>query len=92
MTTFFTTEALGTYKTGSDGKFFSAVIEYYNEDPGRIIHIGDSLSDIIGASEAGIVTCWLNRKGREWGHDIRPDYEVTSLIGAAAVLGLEIDV
>ena len=88
----FTSEALGTYKTGSDGKFFSAVIEYYNEDPGRIIHIGDSLSDIIGASEAGIVTCWLNRKGREWGHDIRPDYEVTSLIGAAAVLGLEIDV
>ncbi|MFC1991238.1 HAD family hydrolase [Chloroflexota bacterium] len=87
----FTSEKLGVYKTGSEGKFFLAVIDYYGVEPGRIIHIGDSLSDIIGASEAGIITCWLNRGGLEWAHDVKPDYEVSSLIETASILGIEID-
>ena len=86
----FTSEGLETYKTGSEGKFFSAVIEHYDIEPGRIIHIGDSLSDVLGANEAGIVTCWLNRNGIKWRHDVKPDYEVTSLSEVALILGTKI--
>jgi 2-haloalkanoic acid dehalogenase type II len=88
--TVFTSESLETYKTGANGRFFSAVIDYYDKEPERIIHIGDSLSDIIGAKEAGIVTCWLNRKNKTWSHDIKPDYEVKSLFKAASILGINI--
>ncbi len=82
----FTSEALGTYKTGPEGKFFKAVIEHYKVEPGRVIHIGDSLSDIMGAHEAGIVACWLNRSGKTWSYEIKPDYEVKSLAEATALL------
>jgi FMN phosphatase YigB (HAD superfamily) len=86
----FTSEEIGSYKTSVDGRFFSSVVEYYGVEPESIIHIGDTISDIIGAGEAGIVTCWLNRKGKKWSHDVKPDYKVTSLIEAALILGVEI--
>ncbi|MBI2851312.1 MAG: HAD family hydrolase [Chloroflexi bacterium] len=85
----FTSESLGTYKAGVGGEFFAAVIAYYHEEPGRIIHIGDSVYDVTGANEAGIVTCWLNRNSKTWSHDTKPDYEVKSLAEAAAILGIE---
>ncbi|MFC1920801.1 HAD family hydrolase [Chloroflexota bacterium] len=86
----FTSEEIGSYKTSPDGKFFSTVIEHYGVEPGSIIHIGDMLSDIAGAGEAGITTCWLNRNRTKWRHDIKPDFEVNSLIEAASMLGVEI--
>ena len=86
-----TSEQLGSYKTSADKRFFSAVINHYGARPESIIHIGDSGSDVIGASEAGIVTCWLNRKHRIWSHDVEPDYEVNSLIEVASILGIDID-
>ena len=45
---------------------------------------------VIGAGEAGIATCWLNRNRRIWSHGRAPDYEVNSLIEAALVLGVDI--
>ncbi len=87
----FTSEQLGSYKANADGKFFSAIINHYRVRPEEIIHIGDSDSEIIGASKAGVIACWLNRTGIKWSHDIEPDYEVDSLIEAASILGIDID-
>jgi len=86
----FTSERIRAYKANSGMKFFSAVIDHYGVKPEEIIHIGDSSSDVIGANQAGVVSCWLNRNSKEWRHDIKPDYEVKSLIKAAAILGIEI--
>jgi len=87
----FTSEQLGSYKANADGKFFSAIINHYGVRPEEIIHIGDSKREIIGASKAGIITCWLNRTGAKWSHDMKPNYKVSSLIEAASVLGVDID-
>ena len=87
----FTSEQLSSYKANADGKFFSAIINHYGVRPEEIIHIGDSDLEIIGAGKAGIITCWLNRTGLKWSHGMKPDYEVNSLIEAAAILGIDID-
>ena len=86
-----TSERIESYKASADRRFFSEIIDHYGIRPEHIIHIGDSSYDIIGAGEAGITTCWLNRNGRVWSHDIAPDYEVTSLFEAASVLGVDIE-
>jgi putative hydrolase of the HAD superfamily len=67
------------------------IVKHYGVSPGDIIHIGDSSSDIIGANEVGIVTCWWNRDRGKWAYDVKPDYEVNSLIDAASMLGIRID-
>lgn len=87
----FTSEQLGSYKANADGRFFSAIIDYYGVRPEEIIHIGDGGLEIVGAGKAGITTCWLNRTGVEWSHDVKPNYEVNSLVDAASVLGVNID-
>lgn len=87
----FTSEQIGAYKTSSDGKFFSSLVEYYGVEPGTIIHIGDMVSDITGAFEAGMTNCWLNRRGTTWEHEIVPDFEVSSLYEFAKLLNLKID-
>jgi len=87
----FTSERLGLYKANADGKFFSAIINHYGVRPEEMIHIGDGRLEIVGASKAGLITCWLNRTSIEWPRDMKPDYEVSSLIEAAAILGVSID-
>jgi putative hydrolase of the HAD superfamily len=86
----FISEKIGSYKTSRDGRFFSEVIGHYGVEPEKIIHVGDSVSDIAGAKEAGITTCWVNRRGKNWTVDITPDYEVTSLTEFATILGVDI--
>jgi len=86
----FTSDQLQAYKANSGGRFFSAVIAHYGVRPEEIIHIGDQNSDVVGASESGITTCWLNRNNRKWSHEIKPDYEVKSLIEAASIIGIDI--
>jgi 2-haloalkanoic acid dehalogenase type II len=85
-----TSEQIGAYKTSDDNRFFSTIINHYNIKPDSIIHIGDSGSDIIGAREAGIATCWLNRNHRPLPQGVQPDYEVGSLVEAASLLGIDI--
>ncbi len=44
------------------------------------VMVGDNLNtDILGASRAGIQTVWVNRKGKENGTDVKPDYEIRHL-------------
>lgn len=55
----------------------------------QMVHVGDSLEDdVAGAGEAGAHTVWLNRQGLKNDTGIRADYEVTSLTGLPAILGI----
>jgi FMN phosphatase YigB (HAD superfamily) len=87
-----TSQEMGAYKTNGDNRFFAEVIRHFGMAPQDIIHIGDSAADIIGAGEAGIVSCWLNRKHKKVPQGMRPDYEVKSLVEAASLLGIKIDI
>jgi len=49
-------------------------------DPSRALLVGDSLtSDIRGARNAGVRSCWFNPEKKPGRNDIRPDYEIASL-------------
>ena len=56
-------------------------------DPTRAIVFGDSLtSDIQGGLNAGLLTCWFNRRGKARTADIVPHYEVSTLDAFATLL------
>ena len=74
----FVSENLQAYKLNP--KFFKYVIEYYHVSPENILHIGDGSSDIIAPKQLGIKTCWLNRNNNQWDQDVKPDFEVKSLL------------
>lgn len=61
--------------------FFSRILETLHvTDPAYCLMVGDSMStDIAGADEAGMHTCWYhrNRKGRN--HSVKPTYEISRL-------------
>lgn len=51
-----------------------------NLAPSEVLLIGDSLtSDILGAKNAGLSSCWFNPKGLENESGFRPDFEIHSL-------------
>lgn len=57
------------------------------QDPSRMIIIGDSLtSDIQGGQNAGIATCWVNFGGHPRIADVKPDYEVNRLADIKKIL------
>lgn len=76
----FISESVKAYKNEPNSRIFKEVLKHYNVDPGKVIHIGDASSDILGANKNGIKSCWINRQGREWKHSIEPDYTVRSLV------------
>jgi FMN hydrolase / 5-amino-6-(5-phospho-D-ribitylamino)uracil phosphatase len=82
----FASEDLGLYKLNP--RFFVRICEHYGFQPGQILHIGDSKSDIIAPQQIGIMTCWLNRKNKKWEGAVKPDHEVKSLMEILQVLGL----
>lgn len=75
----FTSEEYLSYKNDSHNRMFGEVIAHYGVEPGQIIHIGDSVSDVLGAVRAGIKACWLNRNQEVWNHEVKPDYTVENL-------------
>ncbi len=53
----------------------------------QALMIGDTLSsDIQGGKNAGIATCWLNRKGKTPPPALTPDYEIRRLEELKAIL------
>jgi 2-haloalkanoic acid dehalogenase type II len=76
----FILDDLKSYKESISGDFFRQVVERTGVQPGEILHVGDSRSDVLGAHRIGAVSCWLNREHRSWRHEIRPDYEIHSLL------------
>jgi HAD superfamily hydrolase (TIGR01509 family) len=83
----FTSEDYGSYKNDGLNRMFTEVIAYYGVQPGEILHIGDSASDVLGAARAGIRSCWINRTGSAWNHAGQPpDYTVGNLEEIYAIL------
>ena len=75
----FISEELGAEKPTLDffDRAFSRIPDF---DPARAILVGDSLtSDIRGAKNAGLLSCWYNYRGRPARRDIVPDYEIHEL-------------
>jgi len=81
----FSSESLKCYKL--DPQFWMRVSEHYGLPTDNILHVGDDTSDIVGPAKLGILTCWVNRGGRKWDHEVKPDFEVTSLSRIAEILG-----
>lgn len=75
----FTSEQYQSYKNDDHNAMFKQLLHTYHVNPSQVIHIGDSISDIVGAKREGIVSCWLNRERRSWGHEVKPDLIIHSL-------------
>ncbi len=47
-------------------KFFDRVISYFDTKPEKIAMVGDKLiADIYGGNKSGLVTIWVNKKGKD---------------------------
>lgn len=80
MTGIFISEQIGVQKPQKE--FFDACFEQIQTDlkPKEVLLIGDSLtSDILGAKNAGIASCWYNPEKKVNDRKIVPDYEICSL-------------
>ena len=63
-----------------DSRFFDIIFEKIkNKDKSSILMIGDDLTtDIQGAIDAGIDSCWFNSKNRENTLGINPTFTIKS--------------
>lgn len=75
----FTSEQYQSYKNDDHNAMFKQLLHTYHVNSSQVIHIGDSISDVVGAKREGIVSCWLNRERRSWGHEVKPDLVIHSL-------------
>lgn len=85
----FISEEVMSYKNSPSSKIFNEVLKYYSINPDKVLHIGDSSSDIAGASRVGIKACWLNREGIQWRYSPEPDYIISSLDEVADIIGID---
>jgi len=88
----FNSERIGVQKP--EKAFFDACFaQIEGFDPRKAVLVGDSLSsDILGANQAGIASCWYNPAGLPLTGEARPDSIVSSLEqipAALTVLGIE---
>lgn len=84
--TLFTSENYQSYKNDEHNKMFKELLRFNDVDPSKVLHIGDSVNDVLGAKREGIKACWLNRRGLNWEWDVAPDYEVRSLLELNPIL------
>ncbi|MBR2568236.1 MAG: HAD family hydrolase [Paenibacillus sp.] len=75
----FISEHYQSYKNDADNAMFKQLLDRYQVDPSKVIHIGDSVADVVGAKREGITACWLNRNKRSWDHKVAPDLVIQSL-------------
>lgn len=63
-----------------DSRFFDIIFrQIKNKDKSSILMIGDDLTtDIQGAIDAGIDSCWFNKKNRENTLGINPTFTIKS--------------
>lgn len=55
--------------------------------PDAVLHVGDDpLTDVVGASEAGLRSAWINRRGLDWTYPAAPDVIVRDLDELASLL------
>ena len=71
-----------------DPLIFQDALEALGIQPGRAVHVGDSLlSDVAGAKAAGIMAVWVNRDSRPQDVNVEPDAEVQGLGDLFSILG-----
>jgi HAD superfamily hydrolase (TIGR01549 family) len=75
----FISEKSMSYKNEPKSKIFKDVLRHYSISPEKVLHIGDSSSDIVGANRVGMKTCWINREDVTWNYYPYPDYIIKSL-------------
>lgn len=85
----FISEQIKSYKKDKEGTIFKKVLEHYNVEPEKVIHIGDTSSDILGANRVGIKTCWINRDRYIWKYEVNPMYEVKTLLEVLPLLDIK---
>lgn len=85
-------QEVGTQKP--DPKMMEAALAVAgNPDKREVLMLGDSLSsDIRGAINAGLDSCYFNPKGTPNTSGVTPTYEIRSLREVGALLGLEDEV
>ncbi|MGB2992020.1 MAG: HAD family hydrolase [Paenisporosarcina sp.] len=63
-----------------DPSIFQYALAKCNLNADEVIMVGDNLmTDILGASRAGIRSFWINREHKQPDKDIKPTYEITNL-------------
>ena len=64
-----------------DARIFAHLLREARVEPIEVLHIGDDpLADVVGATQAGMQTAWLNREARAWpSHYAPPVRVITSL-------------
>lgn len=68
-----------------EASIFHAACQRLGVPPFEVPHVGDHIEmDVIGAAQAGLRSCWINREARAWTHPtLRPDLEFTDLAALA---------
>lgn len=73
-----------------DASIFHAACNRLDCTPAQVLHVGDDIEmDVLGAHQAGLRTCWINRaddagQARTWPReDIRPDLAFPTLAALA---------
>lgn len=87
----FISDDIRCYKGETSGKFFKIVLSELNIKPDEMLHVGDSFADIVGAKNAGIDACWINRDNRVWNHTLQPDYIIHNLNEILDICGEKLD-
>ena len=68
-------------------EIFHAACAGLDLPPSEVLHVGDDpLTDVVGASRAGLRSAWLNRKGEAWTHAVSPDLTIRDLTELAHAL------
>ena len=68
-----------------DASIFHAACARLGVPHAEVLHVGDHIEmDAIGATRAGLRSCWINREAHTWTHaTLRPDLEFTDLTALA---------
>lgn len=68
-----------------DAGIFHAACQRLGVARHEVLHVGDHIEmDALGATRAGLRSCWINREGQAWTHDtLRPDLEFNDLTALA---------
>lgn len=79
---------LGSREHGAakpQASIFHAACAQLDVAPGEVLHVGDHVEmDVVGALDAGLRACWINRTEAIWPHaDKAPDLEFDTLAGLA---------